>query len=428
MNLIEKNTVPCSIPESIQKKEFLEKEKIPFIYLGQGLIFTPPKSADKDFGDFLKSLNISSGKYSLDTLRKGKNKENSVYCSARLDELWRIYEEDNKENEGFGSFLHYISKNLVSEIFSLERSNIETFQCDSLMMALETTFLSIEKTHGKIDYLVLPSKYQYSGYNDFFSKLKSLGSSCEIVFIPEIKNDGTQNLEAIEKIFEKIKINKELALFVDQEHNNNASGYDRSSDLNNKLLSIFSKYSENVIYFGDIAYKGLKEKLFSPYNFIKKLEQEKIYSYFYISFSKLTNYRFRPNFKNILFALQSNKFYSSKINNIFSQIGRSMGIGTSGRNSEFMYKLIHDGIFIKEVETLRLYLSYIKFSLQTSFKNTDLEKYFSEKTFGIFRCLPKEIITKLNSGDLQVITVGERINIWPLGCPKLRKTFVEACL
>jgi aspartate/tyrosine/aromatic aminotransferase len=431
MNLIKKNTVPLSIPESIKKKEFLEKEKIPFIYLGQGLIFTPPKSADKDFGDFLKYSKIKQEEYSLDILRKGRNKESSVYCSARLDDLWKNFEEKkfvNKENEGFGNFLHDISKTLISDLFSLEKSNIETFQCDSLMMALETVFLAIEKTHGKVNYLILPSKYQYSGYNDFFAKLKSLGTVCEIIFIPEIKNDGTQDLEKIEKIFEEVKSKGYLALFIDQEHNNNASGYDRNSELNDKLYSIISTYSENIIYFGDIAYKGLKEKLFFPYEFVKKLEKEKIYSYFYISFSKLTNYRFRPNFKNILFALQSDKFPSHKINNVFSTISRSMGIGTSKKNSEFIYSLIHDSEFIKEVEILRLYLSYIKFSLQKSFRNTNLEKYFSKKNSGIFRCLPKDIITKLNSGNLQVVTVGERINIWSLGCPNLRKIFVDVCL
>ena len=425
------DTVPLSIPESHMKKKLLELQNVSHIYLGQGLIFTPPRSADKDFSAFLQTKNIDKNVYSLEFLRKNNNKENEVYCSARMQELWSLFEEKQKksniQNEAFGSFVYEISKNTISQIFSISEKNIETFQCDNLMMALETVFLSVEKTHGKITTIFLPQKYQYSGYSDFFAKINALGSQCKIMYIPEVKNSGVQDLEKISERVKYAEKKSEICLFIDQEHNNNASGYDRNIQQNEDLFTIFSKYKKSCIYFGDIAYKGLKESFLEPYDFVQKCSERNIHAYFYCSFSKLTNYRSSPSFKNILFVTQSDALSVQKLKKVLQKIGRSMGIGTSSQSSEFMNLLIKDEIFLKEVEILRLYLAYIKERIFQDLQNTSVQKYFNENTFGIFRCLPVDIIKKINSGKKQVVTVGERINIWPLGDPEKRKIFIELC-
>jgi len=423
------DTLPLTIPDSRKKKKLLTQKNIPHVYLGQGLIFTPPKSADEEFYKFLEEKNISITDNSLDLLRTGSNKEGEVYHSQRAKVVWeQIEKKQNQEtNQAFSSFTHDISRKTISSLFSLTESNIQTFQCDSLMMALEATFLSIEKTHKKITHILLPEKYQYSGYFDFFAKINALGSACEILYIPEVQVDGTQDLDALEEIIKNISSDENnLALFIDQEHNNNASGYDRNENLNDALFSLFLQNKSSVIYFGDIAYKGLKEDLLDSYSFIQKCEQEKLHAYFYCSFSKHINYRAAPNFKNILFATQSIEFSTEKILSVFQEISRPMGIGTSSASSQFIYEIIHDKIFQKEIKLLQLYISYIKHSLYKDLQGTELEKYFSSKTFGIFRCLPLEISEKLNEGEnLQIITVGQRINILPLGCSKNRKLFID---
>ena len=104
-----------------------------------------------------------------------------------------------------------------------------------------------------------------------------------------------------------------------------------------------------------------------------------------------------------------------------------MGIGTSSQSAEFINILIQDAQFLKEIEILRLYLAYTRESVFQALKNTDIQTYFDENTFGIFRSLPLEIVKKLNTGNSQVVTVGERINIWPLGDPSKRKIFLESC-
>jgi hypothetical protein len=42
---------------------------------------------------------------------------------------------------------------------------------------------------------------------------------------------------------------------IDQEHNNNASGFDRDSSYNDALSKILKEFQGSVIYFGDNAYK-----------------------------------------------------------------------------------------------------------------------------------------------------------------------------
>lgn len=433
MQEMTRDTLPLSIPESQVKKQLLESKNISHIYLGQGLMFVPPRSADTYFNNFLENKGLSPDTYSLDFLRRNNNKENEVYCSARMLELWTFFEKENSKNEPFGTFIRTISTNTISQIFSLSEKNIQTFQCDNLMMALETLFLSVEKTHGKITKILLPQKYLYSGYSDFFNKIKALGSQCEIIYIPEVKHSGFQDIEKIKNILENIQksdksnTSKEICVFIDQEHNNNASGYDRNAKQNNELLQLISEYKNSCIYFGDIAYKGLKESFLEPYNFVQKCEKNNIHAYFYCSFSKLTNYRSAPSFKNILFTTKSLDFSIPKLTEIFNTIGRSMGIGTSSQSAEFINILIQDAQFLKEIEILRLYLAYTRESVFQALKNTDIQAYFNENTFGIFRSLPLEIVKKLNTGNSQVVTVGERINIWPLGDPSKRKIFLESC-
>ena len=91
-----------------------------------------------------------------------------------------------------------------------------------------------------------------------------------------------------------------------------------------------------------------------------------------------------------------------------------------------MRELVDNEDFQSEVRVLNKYLKYIRAELKQWLDWTWLEDLFSEKTNGIFRCMPPNITTILNSGNKQATTVWDRINIWPLGDPKNRKIFLDA--
>lgn len=413
---------PQTIPESKDKQAFLQNAHIPHLYLGQGLIFTPPETADIPFQHFLKKKGLPSHLHDLSILRKMGNQENEVYYSPTCKKIILEQSLETPQHEAFGTFIFPESQKIIEKLFSIRAEDCSTFQCDNLMMALEAVVLSVTHSQKKnITHLILPEQYTYSGYKDFFNKYTGFSTTLQVITIPSVQADGSQNIQKIEEVLEKIKKKDGRGLFIDQEYNNNASGYDRHEQLNDSLLQVLKQYSQYCVYFGDIAYKGLKETLYEPYPLLSRIHAAKeIESYFYCSFSKITNYRSSPSFKNILFSTQ-------KQSAVFHKISRSMGIGGSSQGVKLMYKLIESEEFQKEVETLRMYLWYITETMREKTKSTDIHHCFSESSSGIFRCLPESIAKKINAGQKQIVTVGERINIWPLGDPT-KQDFFLSCL
>lgn len=416
------NSIPQSIPEAQTKKKYYDEQKIPYLYLGQGLIFTPPISAEKDFHSFLRTQSLSPESFPLEPVYKKINTEHEVWYSPEFEKTTQQYKPKNQKN-AFGTYQYDISKNTIHTLFNIPENNISAFQCDNLIMALESCFLHFyAMAQKKFDAIALPQKYKYSGYIDFYKKIKALqisNPSLEIIEIPEVDENGNQDIKEIQRIFSSHDTKN--ILWIDQEYNNNASGYDRNSSLNQEILETV-RQNPHVIYFGDIAYKGLKESLFEPYPLVKKIHEAEIFSYFYCSFSKITNYRDTPSYKNILWAsTQANQSQTA-----FSTIGRQMGIGCSSDGAEIVNRVLKNPIFQKEIQTLNLYLQYIKTTVYNEINDPEIKKCFAPHTSGIFRVLPISCIEKINSSTPSIITVGQRINIWPLGDPQKRQIFIQA--
>jgi aspartate/tyrosine/aromatic aminotransferase len=196
-----------------------------------------------------------------------------------------------------------------------------------------------------------------------------------------------------------------------------------------------------VIYFGDNAYKWLKEDIVEWYDFMKQLINDGVMAFHYTSFSKIGNYRWTPGYQNILAATPWERSNTGELRTILADIQktdtkellagltsiqRADGIWATADGAILMRKLIDNKDFQQEVRVLNQYLKYTRDTLKKELEWTQLEPYFSEKTNGIFRCVPSEVTKILNSWKKQAITVGDRINIWPLGDPKNREFFLEA--
>jgi hypothetical protein len=56
-----------------------------------------------------------------------------------------------------------------------------------------------------IDSIILPKQYKYSGHTDFLASNKKIGLNLDLIEIPEIQIDGTQDLDVIRQKFEKVR-------------------------------------------------------------------------------------------------------------------------------------------------------------------------------------------------------------------------------
>lgn len=424
------NVTPNSIPGSKAKRKLLDQEGVPNIYLGQGLKFVAPETANELYNKYLKDNKLKPEDLPLDTIQK-KGKGGDIYNSARLDEVWdSIYHAQRKRGyrspEAFGTFIREQSRETMQELFQIDANDIATTQVDNLMQALGNVQAVIPKLTGKhLSRVILPDEHKYSGHTDFTGKAKEIGIDMEIVEVPEIQLDGTQDLGALKAAFEQIKSEGRVALFIDQEHNNNPTGFDRDPAQNDELIQLLKEYEGVIFYFGDNAYKGLKLDVLDPYPLMQGLIDNEVTSFHYTSFTKLGNYRGVPANGNILTATPGEFADKEKLRATFQATQRSRGIGAHEDGAILMHELAHDPQFQSEVRISNQYLQYIRDALFKALEGTDLAPLFSQNTSGIFRCLPSEVTAKLNSGPKQVITVGDRVNIHPLGDPKVREFFIE---
>ncbi len=417
---IDINQVPSSIPEAQAKKALLEEKNIPYVYLGQGLIFVPRSSAEKDYNAYLRSQGIDSNEFPLAGIQQN-GEAGGVYNSARVEEIW--YDMNNtsgpvRASEGFGKVIYdEISGPTIERLFGLNQNEIATMQANNLQDGLNkirsiVTHLSDDGQYPSR--VILPEKYKYSGHTDFVKDAKLVGGDIDILEIPEIQADGNQDIQAMRRKFEEVKNDGRIAILIDQEMNNNASGYDRDPSQNRGLASLLKKFEGIIFYVGDIAYKGMKEDILEPYPLMQELANQDVTAFYYFSPTKLTCYRKEPSYKSIVFATPGEAANTEKLRGAFLKSQRAPGgIGCTNQGAVLMNKLSQDPEFQKEVRTLRLYLKY---TLDSIGSNTN----------GIFRCLDTETIAKLNAGDPQAITVGPRENVWPLGDPALREIYKKA--
>ena len=102
--------------------------------------------------------------------------------------------------------------------------------------------------------VILPANYRYAGHEEFIHAQQKTGGNIQMITIPEIQPDGTQDLSKMREVFEGLKQAGLVAMIIDQEMNNNGSGFDRDESLNEELASLLQDYAGTVFYVGDIAY------------------------------------------------------------------------------------------------------------------------------------------------------------------------------
>jgi aspartate/tyrosine/aromatic aminotransferase len=428
------NTIPASIPASRDKEKLLQEQGIESLYLGQGLMFVPSSSSNKPYNEYLKSNGFDPAEFPLEIIQK-KIEQGAVYTSPRADEiLQEISQEKFAEtyvpSVAFDNFIKEKSSNTFETLFKISQEKITTFQVDNLATALSALQKIIPKLYGKpVTQIMLPAKYKYSGHTDFTNSAQEIGLDMEVVNIPAIEIDGNQDLENLKKSFEETRTAGKIAIMIDQESNNNASGFDRNPKLNSKLSNLLKEYQDCIAYLGDVAYKGMKEDILEPYDLMQTLEKDKVNAFYYTSFSKLTNYRSNPSFKNFLTGVAGDKFSQENLAQAFTGIQRAMGLGCSPEGAILANKLVKDEKFLQEVRVLNKYLQYVRDTMFSSLQKNNmnnLAEIFNPQTAGIFRCVDDKTAEKLNSGNDQVITVGTRINIWPLGDPANLEKFLQA--
>ena len=420
--------VPTSIPKAQEKKALLDGKNIPNVYLGQGLMFVPPESAKPDYEKYLQSQGIDPKDYPLDILRRA-GKGGEVYNSPVAEEMWNALQNTDfwqtpnglvpkRKPEAFQKVSYNeISGETIENFFGIDGNEIATMQANNLQDGLNKIRSILAHLAGDGQYLsrvILPAKYKYSGHTDFVDDAKLVGGDIDTLEIPEIQEDGDQDLQAMRRKFQKVKDEGRIAIVIDQEMNNNASGWDRNPKLNEEFASLLKEFEGTIFYVGDIAYKGMKEDILEPYPLMQELVKKDVSAFYYFSPTKLTCYRKPPSFKSIVFATPGDVANTKDLRTAFKKSQRAPGgIGCTNQGAVWMNQLSKNLEFHQEVRTLRLYLKYILDSIDS-------------KTNGIFRCRDMEIIQQLNSGNPQVITVGPRENIWPLGDPEIRKLYNEA--
>ena len=416
------NYIPDNIPEAQKKEGLLQEKDIKYAYAGQGVLFIPPESAIDGYNEYLSSQNLNPKDFPLSVLMAAGSTDGDTYNSPTLD---KIYEEiRRKPNEGgkranvaFQTRTYNESaRGTVEKLFDIDSTQIATIQSNDLQDSLKLIRSILAILAGKpVSRIVLPEKYTYPGYDvDFADEIIRNNPDFEIVRIPEVQENGTQNLEAMEISFQTIKDSDRVAFVVDQPHNNNSSGYDRDPNLNEDLVKLFKKYEGVVFYVGDVAYKGLKEGLNEPYPLMQEFIKQDVNSIWCFSPSKIGNYRAEPSFMNTVFATAGSFADIKKLEEVFNKSERGAGIGVTDEGVKLMQRLATSPEFKKEVDVLSLYLAYIRNVLGKS------------ECSGMFFNVREEEARKMNSGHIQVITVGTRVAIGKFGDPQLIETYNQA--
>ena len=415
----------------MEKREQLDAAGTKSIYLGQGLIFRPPETAQADFDRYLREKGLDPTDYPLEATQV-MGQAGDVYNSATLDETWKSIVLDQRSSghrapEAFGSFVQDISSQTIATLYEIDESVVATTQVDSLMQSLECMLMLIPKLTGDqpVSGIILPEQHAYSGHNEFVEACKTKGLGMQVMKIPEVQIDGSQDIDAMRSAFKQIKSENKIALLIDQPHNNNASGFDRDPKYNEELSVLLQEYAGVVFYFGDNAYKGLKEPLLGAYPLMQRLINDSVTAFHYTSFSKIGNYHGTPSYKSILCATSGELADTDALQAALSGTQRGRGIGATADGAILMHELVQNPTFVTEAAVLNEYLQFVRDSIAASLVNTDLADLFGEQTSGIFRCVPAQIAAKLNSGEKQAITVGNRINLWPLGDKETRAFFIS---
>ena len=426
--------VPGSIGDSKTKRAELKQAGITHAYLGQGLVFEPSLSAVPGFEEYLRSRDEDPGEFRLHPLMPTGDTSN-IYNSPRLDRVWQDIVKGQyngagqRKPAGFEQFVRAQSRDTMEKLFGLPETEIESMQVDNLQQGLLGMQMLVAELHGRpATGVILPEQFRYPGYDKDFvtwENKRTNGPGLKIVSIPEVQMDGTQDLKALRQVLEQAREDGELLMLIDQEHNNNSSGFDRSIDYNEELSSILKEFSDVVFYVGDTAYKGMKLDILDPYPLQQQLLNDGVTAGHYFSPTKIGNYRGTPTHMSILTLTPGELANTERIRGAMAAIKRAMGIGATEDGAITMNALAHDAEFQGEVRTLNLYLAFVRDRLHGALQGSGIEDYFGPQTNGIFRCLPPEIIAALNSGDRQAVTVGPRINMWPLGDEELNRIFLD---
>ncbi|MFA7681862.1 MAG: hypothetical protein WCX61_02420 [Candidatus Peribacteraceae bacterium] len=425
------NRIPSNIPDSKEKKRELDAAGKESIYLGQGLIFRPPEAALADYNAYLIAKGLQPEDYPLKATQV-IGQAGDVYNSATLDETWESIEADQRSSghrkpEAFGGFAQEKSARTIANLYEIDETGIATTQVDNLMQSLECVQMAIPQLTGgqPLSRVILPQQHAYSGHKEFVAKLQTMGLDFEALEISAVQIDGSQDIASMKEAFELVKSEGRVALLIDQPHNNNASGFDRDLKYNQAISALLKEYAGIVFYFGDNAYKGLKEPLHGAYPLMQQLINDDVMAFHNTSFSKIGNYRGTPSYKSILCATAGKIANTNTLQVALNRTQRGRGIGATADGAILMHELVQKPGFVTEVAVLNEYLQFIRDSIAAGLAGTDLADLFGEQTSGIFRCVPPTIAQKLNSGDRQAITVENRINIWPLGVKETREFFLD---
>lgn len=416
------NYIPDNIPEAQKKEGLLQEKNIEYAYAGQGVLFIPPESAIDGYNKYLSSQNLNSKDFPLSVLMAAGSADGDTYNSPTLDKIYeeirrKSNEDGKRDNVAFQTRTYNkYARDTVGKFFDIDSTQVATIQSndlqDSLRLIRSIMAILADKPVSRI---VLPEKYTYPGYDvDFADEIIRNNPDFEIIRIPEVQENGTQDLEAMEANFKTIKESGRVAFVVDQPHNNNSSGYDRDPSLNEDLVKLFKKYEGVVFYVGDVAYKGLKEGLNEPYPLMQEFISQDVNSIWCFSPSKIGNYRAEPSFMNTVFATAGSFANVKKLEEAFKKSERGAGIGVTDEGAKLMQKLAISPEFKKEVDVLSLYLAYIRNALGKS------------ECSGMFFNVTEEEAIKMNSGHIQVITVGTRIAIGKFGDPQLIETYNQS--
>ncbi len=413
------NDIPKSIPESKEKKVILDSAGKESIYLGQGIIPTPAESATDDYNKYITSQGFNPEDFPLSRVMKGPQEK--IYNSAELAKVFSamkpsIAELINNPQNFKTNIYDEVAGETMENLFQIDGKDIATMQANSLQEGLTHIRSIVATLKGEpVSKIILPEQFCYSGYDtDFAGNVMKNNSDFGIIRIPEVQEDGSQNLEKMREQFESVKNEGRISFIIDQPHNNNSSGWDRNPEINEEFVSLLKEYEGVVFYVGDVAYKGMKEDLREEYPLMQELLKQDVTAFWHFSPSKIGNYRGDPSNMNTIFATPGDFANTDTLKKSFKECSRSAGLGCSQTGAELMNALSTNPEFEKEVKTLKLYLEYVRASLGL------------ENVNGMFANVTPEQAEILNSGDIQAVTVGTRIALPPLGDPKKLEIYKNA--
>lgn len=413
------DTVPQTIPESKEKLAMLKEAGVRNVYLGQGIILTPSQNAEHDYNQYLLSQGISPENFPLS--RVMQSPQGKIYNSAELikqsSEMQPFIKDLIENPQDFKTNIYNpIAGETMENLFQIDGKDIATMQANNLQESLHHIRSIVAEISGKpVSRIILPEQFAYSGYDvDFAGNIQKNNADFDVLRIPEVQEDGSQDFDAMREQFETVKKQGRVSFIIDQPHNNNSSGWDRNPDLNAEFVALLKEYEGTIFYVGDVAYKGMKEDLNEEYPLMQELLNQDVTSFWHFSPSKIGNYRGDPSYMNTLFATPGDFANTKKLQTAFQKYNRAAGLGCSQTGAELMNQLSTNDEFAKEVKTIKLYLEYVRASLGL------------DNVSGMFANVSPELAKTLNSGDIQAVTVGTRIAIPRLGDPLLLKIYQQA--